>query len=164
MKKTTIKEVNLIGWRERVSLPALGISNIAAKIDTGSRTSALYATDYDPFEKGKWPWIRFTVRADSSGRRLTCSAPIVDQRNTRNPSGRNERRFVIETPIVLGHEKWVIDLLLTDRADMEYDLIVGRTALRKKKLIVNSGQSWLCGEPTANTTDESEQIDQPVKP
>ena len=141
MKKSTIKEVNLIGWRERFSLPALGISNVAAKIDTGSRTSALHATHFDPFEKDKWPWIRFTVRADRSGRTLICSAPIVDQRNTRNPSGRNERRFVIETPIVLGHEKWLIELLLTDRADMEYDLIVGRAALRKKKLIVNPGQS-----------------------
>ncbi len=119
MKKTTIKEVNLIGWRERVSLPALGISNIAAKIDTGTRTSALHATDFDPFEKRKSPWIRFTVRVDGSGRRVICSAPIMDQRNTRNPSGRIERRFIIETPIVLGAEKWLIDLLLTDRADME---------------------------------------------
>lgn len=153
MKKTTIKEVNLIGWRERVSLPALGISNIAAKIDTGSRTSALHATDFDPFEKRKSPWIRFTVRVDSSGRRVICSAPIMDQRNTRNPSGRIERRFIIETPIVLGAEKWLIDLLLTDRADMEYDLAVGRTALRKKNLIVNPGQSWLCGEPIGKTTD-----------
>ncbi len=164
MKKATIKQVNLIGWREHVCLPALGICNIAAKIDTGTRTSALHATDFDPFEKGKWPWIRFTVRADNSGRRRTCAAPIMDQRNTRNPSGRTECRFLIETPIVLGAEKWLIDLLLTDRADMEYDLVVGRTALRKKKLIVNPGQSWLSGEPVVKTADEGEHVDQQASP
>ena len=40
----------IIGWREKVSLPRLGVGTFSAKIDTGARSAALHATNIERVE------------------------------------------------------------------------------------------------------------------
>lgn len=136
-----------IGWRELVGLPDLGASQLRAKIDTGARTSALHAVDVSVFEEDGIRFVRFHVPLPGQPRNMRCTARIIDDRQIKNTSGISEHRYVIETTLVLASRHWRIEVSLADREKMEFDLILGRTAIRKRGLVVNPGSSYLLGTP-----------------
>lgn len=137
----------VIGWREWVSLPALGIEHIKAKIDTGARTSALHTFSlevaHESGEKtaffGVHPWQR------DSDTVVWCRAPVVDERHVRDSGGHREWRFVIETDIGLASQRWPIEITLTARDTMLFRMLVGRTAMRS--IHVDPMSSFLTGRP-----------------
>ena len=140
---TAERPQTIIGWREPVTLPELGIENVAAKIDTGARTSALHAERLRFFDKDGTDWVRFHVPHAGLEEAVDCEAPIVDRRQIRNTSGVPEERIVVETLLRLGSRKWRIELSLADRMAMAFPLILGRTAIRGRRILVNPGRSML---------------------
>jgi hypothetical protein len=124
-----------IGWVERVSLPDLGLLRVAAKVDTGARTSALHVTAVEhPAPDGEvHPTSRRFLYAvlppGRHGEKRVVRLAVTDWVEVRDTSGRLERRPVIVTTLELGPFRRTIRLSLTDRGDMRYPLLVGRTAL-----------------------------------
>jgi predicted deacylase len=124
-----------VGWVERVSLPNLGVDRLRAKIDTGARTSALHvtrmttvgATD-DPHRR---PILELTLPAGSKHGAPPATVRVVvrDHVLVKDTSGRTERRPVIETTLRLGTLERRIRVTLTNRGDMLFPLLIGRTAL-----------------------------------
>jgi hypothetical protein len=138
-----------VGWRELVGLPELQNDQIKAKVDTGALTSALHALDQQTFQRDGQTWIGFSVPSPRDGRRIACSAPIADRRAIKNTSGVPEKRHIIRTELVMGQRRWHIEISLSDRSEMEFDLILGRAALRGRRFVVNPGRSFLLGPPSA---------------
>lgn len=142
------RQVAQIGWREWVGLPRLKVARIKAKIDTGARTAALHAENIEAFERGGKPWVRFQIAGgeDQTDWR-SCEAQVADIRDIKNTSGVPEQRYVINTSLRLGTRRWSIEVSLANRAQMGFELILGRTSIRRRKLVVNPGRSFLAGEP-----------------
>ena len=138
-----------IGWQERVDLPLLGLTNLKTKIDTGARTSALHATDIHEFERDGVPWVRFHSRFDDDTRDVDVETPVHDRRPITNTSGVPETRVVIRTKFRIARRAWTIDLSLTERTEMTFRMIVGRTALRGRSVLVDPGRRYLTSEPPA---------------
>ncbi len=130
----------IVGWRELVSLPGIGLSGIPAKIDTGARTSSLHARVLDQFERDGNPFIRFAV--DWDGIAHEGEAVQVDMRGITSSNGETQKRFVIKTPLVIGNVSFRAELSLANRTDMQFPMLIGRTALRRR-FAVDSGHSWL---------------------
>lgn len=133
----------IIGWRECVGLPELGLAAIEAKIDTGARTSALHAEDVEPFWDDGTHMVRFHVPHGNRLHAADCTAPLVDKRNVKNTSGEPVERLVIQTALVLNRRRWKIEITLADRTNMTLPLILGRTALRRHRVLVDPGKSHL---------------------
>ena len=127
----------IIGWREWVGLPDLGIHQLKAKVDTGARTSALHATNLHSFRKKGEPWARFDVQPvqGRSSVVVRCEAPVSDHREIKNSSGNVDLRVVVETTLVIGEHEWPIEVTLTNRRDMRFRMLLGRTALSGKALV-----------------------------
>ncbi|PVB61722.1 RimK/LysX family protein [Labrenzia sp. 011] len=152
LKKTrAVLASEVIGWREVVSLPELGVFDMRAKIDTGARTSALHAEDQEIFERNGTRWVRFRVPASRHHEDFKVEVPVQDERDIKNTSGVPERRIVIRTVLHLGTHHWHVDVSLANRANMGFDMILGRTAIRRHKVLVDSGRSFLAGKPAVAT-------------
>lgn len=137
----------VIGWRELIALPDFGITSMRAKIDTGARTSALHALDQQRFEKDDQPWVQFRVPIPGAPRTSRFSAPVLDERDIKNTSGEPETRIVIRVLLILGWHRWHVEASLANREKMEFDMILGRTAIRRRGITVNPGRSFLAGPP-----------------
>ncbi|PIV74366.1 MAG: ATP-dependent zinc protease [Rhodobacteraceae bacterium CG17_big_fil_post_rev_8_21_14_2_50_65_11] len=133
----------VIGWRERVALPELGLGMIEAKIDTGARTTALHASNIRSFEQDGAPWVEFHPEHDRLDAARLCRLPVHDRRAITNTGGVPEDRIIIRTRLLIAGHRLRIEVSLADRADMAFPIIIGRTALRRGKLLVDSGHSWL---------------------
>lgn len=133
----------LIGWRERIALPQLGLSRLTAKIDTGARTSALHATRIREFERDGAAWVRFHIPHSSGLQARDCEAPLLETRAIRNTSGVNQDRMVIETRLEIAGRHWPIEVSLADRANMTHPIILGRTAVRKRGILIDAGRSFM---------------------
>lgn len=136
----------LIGWREWIGFPELGIDRIKAKIDTGARSSAIHAYRVRKLDDIDEPRVEFYLHPVQRQRspELHCVARITDERSIKSSNGKLETRFVIITPMSLGEDIWPVELTLSDRDQMGFRVLTGRAAIRDR-CIVDPGSSYLLG-------------------
>lgn len=121
----------VLGWKEWIALPELGLPAVMAKVDTGARTCALHAAWIETYGPATAPMVRFGVhpvrrKADIE---IVCTARAIDRRMITSSNGERELRYVIRTPLRIGEHVWPIEVTLTNRGSMSYRMLLGRSAL-----------------------------------
>ena len=122
------RALKVVGWRELVHLPELGLHAIPAKIDSGARTSSLHATILDEFERDGETFVRFAVDFDEPNVRQICEAVHIDWRGVTSSNGETQRRRIIKTPLKIGQVRFRAEISLADRSDMRFPMLIGRSS------------------------------------
>ena len=150
------KDLPVIGWREWVKLPDLGVKSIKVKVDTGARSSALHVFDLEEFDKGDEKWVRFKIYASQRTEKkvVASEAKVLEYRSVKNSGGKASLRPVIITNVTLLDKTVPIELTLANRDKMGFRMLLGREAMRRRFLVDPSG-SYYNGKPKVKKKTDS---------
>lgn len=148
----TFDHLSVIGLREWIGLPELGITKVRAKVDSGAKTSALHADDIHTFERDGETWVRFKAHIGTPRKPqdIDCEARLVSFKRIKSSNGHLQERHVIRTPMVLGDKYWWVDFTLTCRKSMRYRVLLGCTAMLDGQLVINPGLRFVQDQPQTN--------------
>lgn len=141
--KAQDRPLEIVGWMERVRIPAYGVT-LEAKNDTGADTASLHAENIEPFEKDDETWVRFDLVVEegddddgepTNRRTVRASAKVVDDVLIKKLDGPSERRYVIELGLCMDHIYRVVEVNLSDRSGFSTRLLVGRNFLTERALV-----------------------------
>lgn len=136
----------IVGWREWLALPDLGLPAVRVKVDTGARSSSLHVERFAVFERGGASWVRFIVEpGDADHHDAACEAPIESRRAVTDSGGHSGERIFIRTRMRIGDVEAVIALNLTTRSNMLFPMLLGRTALAGR-FQVDPARSFVYGK------------------
>lgn len=149
------RKMQVMGWREWISLPELQVAFIKAKIDTGARTSVLHAEEIKIVRKNGARFVRFKIYPGQKTKTSAISlrAPLIEKRVIRSSTGHESKRPVIRTMVQLGQLKWPIEITLFDRDVMGFRMLVGRQAIATK-FLVDPYHSYLLGKRPPRELEE----------
>lgn len=138
----------IVGWREWVRLPGIGVPWIKAKVDTGAKTSALHAFDLEAFDRDGEEWVRYSVhpwqRSDDDA--VLTESRVLDRRQIRSSNGAAEERYVVVLEVALADRVVLAEVSLSRRDEMGFRMLIGREALAQG-FLVDSGASYAGGRP-----------------
>lgn len=143
----------VVGWREWVGLPDLGIDWVKAKVDTGARSSSLHAYDLELVRRRGVEHVSFSVHPlqRSAAKEVRARAEVIDHRSVTSSSGQASVRPVILTTVALAGASWPIELTLANRDEMGFRMLLGRQAVRGR-FMVDPGRSYYGGKPSPGKT------------
>ena len=131
--------IGIYGYLERARLVESTLE-MEAKLDTGADHSSLDASDIEFFKRQGKPWVRFQVTGDD-GRDAIFEREVIRTAVIKQRTGANAKRPVVLLRICLGRHSETVQVNLTDRSELSYPLLLGRSFL-ENGFLVNSAAEF----------------------
>ncbi|RAI91938.1 ATP-dependent zinc protease family protein [Algoriphagus yeomjeoni] len=127
----------IIGRKEKISLPKLGLNLVWAKVDTGAYTSSIHAENLEVVEENGKRILRFQPllpgHKSYTGEMVTFEH--FREKKVKNSFGHAEFRYLIETTFELAGESYSAEFTLSDRSSMRNAILLGRKILKNRFLV-----------------------------
>ena len=130
----------LLGRRELIDFPAFALGGVEAKVDTGAYTSAIHCTNIHLETDGQQRPV-LVVQLLDPGHEGADGHPLAFPdfvlRDIRSSNGEVQERYVIRAAVQLYGEHFEAEFSLSDRSDMKYPVLLGRSLLRQGRFVVD---------------------------
>jgi hypothetical protein len=126
-----------IGRVDKADFPELSLIEIDVKIDSGAYTSSIHCSNIEEISLDNENFIKFKLLdpEHSFYNNKEFSTKNYTSKLVKSSNGISEKRFLIETEIVIFNETFPIHLTLSERKDMKFPILLGRKFLNKKFII-----------------------------
>ena len=131
------KPRDMLGRREVVDFPELNLFGVVAKVDTGSYRGTLHCSDFKLVQRGGIKYVKFRPLDPDHPSFKHQPVLFKDYKRAwvRPSSGHNQKRYVIETDIIVKGQAYRIEISLSDRNRMRHPVLIGRKFLKGKFLV-----------------------------
>jgi hypothetical protein len=129
--------MTIIGRKDRVDLPDFGLSDIAAKIDTGAYGCTLHCHYFEIVNKEGKEVLAFKLLDPIHPKYIdkVFYAENFSDKLVKNSSGKAEHRYVIKVNVIVFDEKKALSFSLTNRKKMKYPVLLGRKFLSGRFIV-----------------------------
>lgn len=144
----------VIGRSEKISFVEFGFTRVPAKIDTGAKTSAVWATKVHETPEG----LEFCLFGPSS-KLYTGQRHVVKQFElvtVASSIGESQERYKVRLLVKVRGKKIHAYFTLADRSRQAYPVLLGRNVLRGKFVVdVKTGKPDVKAEKSRSETLQS---------
>lgn len=127
-------ELKLIGRKEKVSFPELGLKNFIAKVDTGAYTSSIHCHGVKVIEQEGVSFLKALFLDEENQEQMVLFKDYT-QTKVRSSSGVAQTRYLVKTPIRIGAKVYSASFTLANRSKMKCPVLLGRKLLNKRFLV-----------------------------
>lgn len=137
MAKRLASQLPLIGRREKVSFPGLGLTDVTAKIDTGAYSCSLHARVLHLEEGENGTFVVFEPLGKKNKLRniLPVTLPVLRMKKVKSSNGLAQSRIFVSIPLQIGPYLVETAFGLTDRSAMKTTVLLGRKILSERFLV-----------------------------
>jgi len=114
-----------------------------ARIDTGAESSSIHAENIQLIERDGKRYVRFSLLNPETNELIELERRLRRKVLIKRQQGERERRYVVKLWLTLGEIKELVDVTLSNRADFEYPVLVGRNLLTDTAIVDVSQQHIL---------------------
>ncbi len=138
----------IVGSEEWCAFPTLNVPAIKARVDSGAKTSSMFAQNVQTFSRDGRSWVSFDIcPLQNNGTAVRGEAPVFDRRVIKSSNGASEKRYVIKVPLSISDTVWEIEITLANRDSMGYRMLLGREAMADR-ILVDPSAKLLMGDYT----------------
>ena len=122
-----MSELTIIGRVERVKLPYFGGVELRARIDTGAKTSSVWAERVEEVSGG--------LRVQLAGVQGAYTFKHYTRVRVASSMGHAQTRYKVKIPIIIRKRRIMATFTLADRSKQVYPMLIGRSTLMKKFVV-----------------------------